>query len=52
MYRFLFVSMQSVGSSTFAHGRGLEDVADPSVHHELGSVELHHPALCLVVQSD
>lgn len=38
--------------STFTHGRGLEDVANTSIHHELGSVELHHPALCLVVQSD
>lgn len=51
-YLCLFVCMQSVCCSTFTHGRGLEDVASTSIHHELGSVELHHPALCLVVQSN
>lgn len=37
---------------TFTHGRRFEDIANTSIHHELGSVELHHSALCLVIQSD
>lgn len=48
----LFVCIRSVGCLTFTHGRGLEDVTNTSIHHELGSIELHHPALCLVVQSN
>lgn len=44
--------MQSVLFITFTHGRRLEDIAHTPIHHELGSVELHHPALCLVIQSN
>lgn len=41
---------QDVCFSTFTHGRGFEDVSAASVRHELGSVQLHHSALRLVVQ--
>lgn len=37
---------------TFTHGWRLEDIADTPIQHELGSVELHHPPLCLVIQSN
>lgn len=41
--------VQSVLFITFTHGRRLEHIADTPIHHELGSVELHHPALGLVI---
>lgn len=52
MHLCLCVLMLLVCCSTFAHGRGLQDVAYASINHEFGSVELHHAALCLIVQSN
>lgn len=39
----------SIVISTFAHWWRLKDIATASIYHEFGSVELHHPALGLVV---